>query len=447
MNIYFSGIGGSGLCPLAHLSLDCGYQVCGSDAQISSNTQELTVRGINITIGQSMEEIQKTYQKTPFDWIICTSALPQDHPHRVFADQNNIKITKRHELINTIVKDKNLKMIAVAGTHGKTTTTGMLVWIFKQLNIPISYLIGTNISYGQSGEYAQDSKYFVYECDEFDRNMLNFEPYLAIVPSLDYDHPDTYKTEKDYCESFIQFFSQCQSVISWQVVENYLNIVFEQYNLSFSRMLDGKEIYFLQDNEPNNQEYFLTTKWITLDGILKRRNGILCVIAIMNFLKDLKLDVDNIFAELNSFPGTQRRFEKLAPNLYSDYGHHPTEIIATLQMATEYLFQNQKLILVYQPHQNLRQHDIDIQNGYKNCFLGMDKVYWLPTHLSRENELPILTPKKLIKLSNHDTDPIFEASKMTKKLITTIKNHLKNGDLVLVMGAGSIDDWARENLV
>ena len=83
MNIYFSGIGGSGLCPLAHLSLDCGYQVCGSDAQISSNTQELTVRGINITIGQSMEEIQKTYQKTPFDWIICTSALPQDHPHRV----------------------------------------------------------------------------------------------------------------------------------------------------------------------------------------------------------------------------------------------------------------------------------------------------------------------------------------------------------------------------
>jgi UDP-N-acetylmuramate--alanine ligase len=254
MHIYFSGIGGSGLSPLANLALDCGFEVSGSDREDSQNLEDLKNRGAKITIGQSTQEIEQTYQNQPFDWIVITSALSADHPHKLFAEQNQLKITKRHELINFILQEKNLKLIAVAGTHGKTTTTGMLVWIFKQLRIPVSYLIGTNISYGRSGEYAPDSQYFVYECDEFDRNMLHFKPFLSVVPSLDYDHPDTYKTEKDYCESFIQFFSQSQNVVSWQIVEDYLTAVFDKSNLSFKRMLDGKEIYFLQDDEPTNQE-------------------------------------------------------------------------------------------------------------------------------------------------------------------------------------------------
>jgi UDP-N-acetylmuramate--alanine ligase len=247
MHIYFSGIGGTGLAPLAHLALDCGYNVTGSDIEGSQNVQDLIKRGVKITIGQSQEEILTIHQQNPIDWIIATSALPQNHPHKSFATDNNIKISKRHELINQIVKEKNLRLIAVAGTHGKTTTVGMIIWIFKQLQIAVSYLIGTNISYGRSGEFALGSQYFIYECDEFDRNFLNFEPYLSIIPSLDYDHPDTYKTEKDYCEAFVQFMSQSRCVISWEVVNKYMQEVYDRQKLSFTKMLDGREIYFLQD--------------------------------------------------------------------------------------------------------------------------------------------------------------------------------------------------------
>jgi UDP-N-acetylmuramate--alanine ligase len=471
MHIYFSGIGGTGLSPLAHLALDCGYTVSGSDREDSQNIQDLKVRGVSIQLVQSQEEISSVHAQNPIDWIIATSALPAEHPHKTFAEQNNIKITKRHELINLILKEKNLKLIAVAGTHGKTTTVGMMVWIFKQLQIPVSYLIGTNISYGRSGEFALGSQYFIYECDEFDRNFLNFEPYLSIIPSLDYDHPDTYKTEKDYSEAFVQFMSQSQCVVSWEVVNNYMQKVYSEQGLGYTKMLDGREIYFLQDDEPNNQEYYMIDRWIKLPGILIRRNALVAMSGLASFCN---MDMDQMLKVVASFPGTQRRFEKLAPNLYSDYGHHPAEIFATLQMAgevinEEYLNQTltfegkllaksgdihkQKLILVYQPHQNIRQHDLEIQQGYGHCFVNVEKVYWLPTYLSREySDLPILTPQEIIeksglKVSPKNTNVEFEVIDYGEELVKTIKNHVVVGDMVVIMGAGDIDAWGRGKLV
>jgi UDP-N-acetylmuramate--alanine ligase len=471
MHIYFSGIGGTGLSPLAHLALDCGYTVSGSDREDSQNIQDLKVRGVSIQLVQSQEEISSVHAQNPIDWIIATSALPAEHPHKTFAEQNNIKITKRHELINLILKEKNLKLIAVAGTHGKTTTVGMMVWIFKQLQIPVSYLIGTNISYGRSGEFALGSQYFIYECDEFDRNFLNFEPYLSIIPSLDYDHPDTYKTEKDYSEAFVQFMSQSQCVVSWEVVNNYMQKVYFEQGLGYTKMLDGREIYFLQDDEPNNQEYYMIDRWIKLPGILIRRNALVAMSGLASFCN---MDMDQMLKVVASFPGTQRRFEKLAPNLYSDYGHHPAEIFATLQMAgevinEEYLNQTltfegkllaksgdihkQKLILVYQPHQNIRQHDLEIQQGYGHCFVNVEKVYWLPTYLSREySDLPILTPQEIIeksglKVSPKNTNVEFEVIDYGEELVKTIKNHVVVGDMVVIMGAGDIDAWGRGKLV
>jgi UDP-N-acetylmuramate--alanine ligase len=471
LHIYFSGIGGTGLSPLAHLALDCGYSVSGSDREESQNIEDLRARGVKIDVVQSEDEIDLIHQETTIDWIIATSALPQDHPHKAFAAKNSIKISKRHELINLILEHKNLKLIAVAGTHGKTTTVGMIVWIFKQLGIPVSYLIGTNISYGRSGEFVLGSQYFIYECDEFDRNFLNFEPYLSIIPSLDYDHPDTYKTEKDYSEAFVQFMSQSQCVISWEVVNRYMQQVYADQGLGYTKMLDGKEIYFLQDDEPNNQEYYMIDRWIKIPGILKRRNALVAMSGLASFCR---MDMDDMLKVVASFPGTQRRFEKLAENLYSDYGHHPAEIFATLQMASEIIneqhmakldtmegklseksgeLHKQKLILVYQPHQNIRQHDADIQKGYGHCFGNASKVYWLPTYLSREyTDLPILTPQDIIEKSELKSNPKngsveFAITQMDDSLYGHLKNHLTAGDMVVIMGAGDIDAWGRDKFI
>ncbi len=455
MHIYFSGLGGSGLCPLANLAVDCGYLVSGSDRELSQNLESLSKRGIKYSLEQSESEIQIIHKKNSIDWLVYTSALPVDHPHILFAKKNGIKLTKRHDLINTILKDKNLKMIAVAGTHGKTTTSGMLVWLFKQLDIPVSYLIGSNISYGRSGEYDAKSEFFVYECDEFDRNFLNFKPYLSVIPSLDFDHPDTYKDEKDYVQSFIQFFGQSQQVLTWQQIINYAE------QSSNQTTLENLNLNLLQDNDIDNQSYFVNSNRITLPGFYNRRNSLLAVVTMISWIG---LDHDKILIAINSFPGTARRFEELQQNLFSDYGHHPKEIEATLNLASEVIRSNsqqqnqQNLILIYQPHQNIRQHDKDIQEGYANCFLQANKVYWLPTYLSREQgNLVILTPDELVtittlnykknKESNWSDLPELEIAALDDNLFSKIQEHLNHNDLVVCMGAGDVDSWIRKNLL
>ena len=441
-HIYFSGIGGTGLSALAHLALDCGYLVSGSDNQQSQNIIDLLDRGCNITIGQSYSEISALHSSNKIDEIVITSALPIDHPHLIFAVENNLKVSKRHELINRILVEKNLRLIAIAGTHGKTTTTGLAVWVFKQLQIPISYLIGTNISYGRSGEFALGSQYFVYECDEFDRNFLNFTPHISLIPSLDYDHPDTYPTEKDYVESFVQFFDQCENVLAWQDVETNINNVLNLSNMSLKNMLADGEIYFLDETAENNQQYFQDNDWVKLPGIHLRKNATLIIVMLAMFFKEV--DQNKVFKALADFPGTERRFEKIATNLYSDYAHHPTEIRATIQLAKELLTLNQKLVIVYQPHQNIRQHQKDIQTGYQTCFEDADEVLWLPTYLSREySKLPTLTPKEILTLSGLDSDSKFVISDFDEPTKELIKQHLAKENLVLCMGAGSIDGWVR----
>lgn len=413
MNIFFSGIGGVALGPLAQLAADAGHNVLGSDLAESLTTTELQHQGVNIRIGQSSEWIEAEHAKTPIDWFVYTAALPDDHPELVIAKSLGIKISKRDELINLLLREKNLKMIAVSGTHGKTTTTGMLIWAFKQLGIPVSYSVGTTLSFGPSGCYEPNSQYFIYECDEFDRNFLNFSPALSLVTSIGYDHTDTYPTKLDYLTAFDQFINQSGQTIGWQYDFKQLQTI-----PASAWQLDNKEILPIK-----------------LAGEHNRRNGTL-VLKALEFL-DLKCSP----TVLESFPGTNRRFEKLADNLYTDYGHHPTEIAATLQMAREL---SERVVLAYQPHQNIRQYEVKAM--YSNCFKDAEKIYWLPTYLSRESpDLAILTPDELIaNIANKDD---IQVAELDDELWTVLEIHRQNGDLVLCMGAGSIDNWLRSHLL
>jgi UDP-N-acetylmuramate--alanine ligase len=192
MHIFFSGIGGTAIGPLALIASQAGYEVSGSDKQDSQYIQYLRKHGIeNIHIGQTRENIAKVHDAKPIDWFVYTSALPLENPNApelIFCQEQNIKTSKRDELLNEILRQKRLKMIAVAGTHGKTTTTAMIVWLFKQLDMEISYSVGAKISFGDMGQYNKISKYFVYECDEFDRNFLAFKPFLSVISGFSWDH-------------------------------------------------------------------------------------------------------------------------------------------------------------------------------------------------------------------------------------------------------------------
>ena len=416
MNIYFSGIGGVGIGPLAEIAHDAGYQVQGSDQHDSLMTRELATRGISIELTQDGSFLEECHLKQPLDWFIYTAALPETHPELVRARELGIRTAKRDELLAHIIADKKLKLIAVAGTHGKTTTTGMMVWTLQELGIPVSYSIGTTLSFGPSGKFDPASEYFVYECDEFDRNFLHFKPHEAIITSIDYDHPDTYPTEEEYKSAFRQFIQGSEHAVLWQSDGDYIGSNYPN-------------AWFLQPDEVLD---------LNLAGEHNRRNATL----VLKALEHLGIGDDRENRSIiETFPGTNRRFEKLAENLYSDYGHHPVEIAATLQMARELA---DSVVLVYQPHQNVRQHEI--RDQYTDQFQLADTTYWLPTYLSREDpNLEILTAEQLAaNLTNRD---VVHISELNSELWQHIEKARRDGKLVLCMGAGSIDSWLRDHLV
>jgi UDP-N-acetylmuramate--alanine ligase len=413
MRIYFSGIGGAGLGPLAEIAHDTGHFVAGSDMNESLFTEKVINRNIEVNIGpQDGVFLRKLHDETPIDWFVHSSALPEDHPELLLAQELGLKISKRDALLAQIIDEKGLRLIAVAGSHGKTTTTGMLVWAFMKLGIPVSYSIGATVSFGPSGSYSPESNYFIYECDEFDRNFLAFQPYLSVITTVDYDHPDTYPTIDDYNQAFRQFGNQSRHVIGWQSQRGEL-------------FADHPSALILEDDSIAN---------IKLPGAHNRRNASLVVEA----LNILSLNTDNKALEiLDSFPGTHRRFEKLSEHLYTDYGHHPIEITATLQMAREL---SEYVVLIYQPHQNIRQHEVR-ELYVDTVFADASEVYWMPTYQSRENpELEILTPEQLTEQLSGTQVHI---AKLDDELWKAIQEHIKQGHLVLISGAGDIDTWIR----
>lgn len=415
MNIFFSGLGGVGMGPLAEIARDAGYKVFGSDVEDGLMTEKLRQDQIEVHIdGQDGSYLQTIHDSDPIDWFVYTPALTDNHPELLLAKELGIKTLKRGDYLAHFIKEKDLKLIAVSGTHGKTTMTGMLIWTMGELGLPISYSIGTTLSFGPSGKYDPASEYFVYECDEFDRNMLYFSPYLALIPSLDYDHPDTYPTPTDYLTAFREFAMKSTSVIAWD----------DQHAEAFEGL---HNVTLLASHKVNNN--------IAVVGLHNRRNAMMVQDAVSRL--GLSDDISDIILR---FPGTDRRFERLSDNLFSDYGHHPIEIASTLQLARE---MSDHVILVYQPHQNIRQHEI--KDEYTNQFELADEVYWLPTYLSREDKnLKILKPEDLI--GNITNKNHVHVADFNDELWNNIQKARSNGVLVLGMGAGAIDGWLREQL-
>lgn len=426
MHIYFSGIGGAGIGPLAQIAHQAGYKVSGSDKQDSSYLDYLRKHGItNIHIGQGQNEISKVHAADPIDWFVYTSALPLENPNApelVFCKDNGIRQSKRDELLNQILEAKHLKMIAIAGTHGKTTTTAMVTWLFKQLEEPASYLLPAKTSYAEMGEYDPKSTYFIYEADEFDRNFLAYEPAISLITGVSWDHHEIFPTREDYQAAFKDFISQSDNTYIWQEDADYLGLN------------NSSKINILDSGDPAIEGLKLLGRYNRMDAWL----------AIQSVHQATEQPVEKLVEIIDKFPGLSRRMEIVGSNLYSDYAHTPEKIRGAMSVALEMSEETgQHLVIVYEPLTNRRQHYM--LNDYKDCFDGADKLYWIPSYLAREDESQrIISPAELIQ---HLSDPsIAEAYKRDEKLKKTIVKHLLQGDMVVCMAGGggnSLDDWLR----
>lgn len=425
MHIFFSGIGGAGIGPLALVAKQAGYEVSGSDKQDSQYIEYLKKQGIaNISIGQTAENIAAEHERQPIDWYVYSSAVAieqPDGPEFTFCREQNIHMSKRDELLNQIIEDKQLKLIAIAGTHGKTTTTAMTIWLLKQLGKSMGYILPAKSSFAEMGAYESGAEYFVYEADEFDRNFLSFQPYLSLITGVDWDHPDVYPTREDYYAAFREFLEQSERAVLWDADAERLKI----------DSADAQIV--LMDDDPAIQT-------VTLAGLVNRQNAW----QVANAVHDLtKRPLEELVGRLNKFPGVARRFEQIIPGLYTDYAHTPPKIRGALQLAREVA--GKDVVVVYEGLHNTRQHFM--REDLYNLFDSVKKLYIVPSYLAREDEsLRLLTPDDLKLLLSTQAQTVTEAAALDENLRATIIRHLEAGDTVVCLTAGgghSLDEWLR----
>jgi len=428
MHIFFSGIGGAGIGPLAMIAKQAGYEVSGSDKQDSQYIAHLKKQGIDqITIGQTTEQIAAEHDRSPIDWYVYSSAVSKeqpDAPELVFCREQNIHMSKRDELLNKILEDKKLKLIAIAGTHGKTTTTAMAIWLLKQLNIPLSYLLPAKSSFADMGSYDPASEYFVYECDEYDKNFLSYTPYLALIAGIDWDHPDVFPTREIYNATFREFLEQCEQSVLWQGDVERLEIE-----------PDEKTQRILNEDDPAIQAT------LTLPGLVNRQNAWLVAQALQPIINQ---PLEEIVAHLNKFPGVGRRFEQIIPGLFTDYAHTPPKIRGALQLAHEVA--GKDVVVVYEGLHNTRQHFI--KDDLVHLFDSVKHLYIVPSYLAREDQsLKLLSQDDLKLMLSAEAQTVADVADLDDKLRQTILTHLQTGDTILCISGGggkSLDEWLRK---
>ncbi len=429
MHIFFSGIGGAGIGPLALIAKEAGHQISGSDKQDSEYIHYLQKKGLyDIYIGQTYEALAHTHKNNPIDWYVFSSAVEKenpDHPEFKFVAEHNIKQSKRDLLLNYLIKEKQLKVLAVAGTHGKTTTTAMLAWLFHSLNLPISWLVPAKISFGDTGRFDKDSRHFILEADEFDRNFLSFSPYMSLISGIGYDHHEIYPTEENYLDAFREFINKSAWKLLWQ--------------RDFSRLATRADASYLvlQETDPQLQQ-------LTLHGEVNRRNAWLVINAVHEITHE---PIEKLVAIMNKFPGVSRRMELIKKNLYTDYAHTPEKIQGAIDIGLELAARlGRRLVVVYEPLTNRRMHHT--HQAHHDLFNNVSKLYWVPSYLAREDpNLPVLTPTQLIGSLSPEAQAKAEPAELNNDLKKKIQHHRKHGGLVLCLSGGggnSLDEWLRK---
>jgi UDP-N-acetylmuramate--alanine ligase len=427
MHIYFSGIGGAGMAPLAMIAHQAGYKVSGSDKQDSQYLEFLRSHGItDIHVGQSRGAIASLHEDDPIDWLVYTSAVTMenpDAPELAYCREQDIRISKRDELLNLLLEEKGLDLIAIAGTHGKTTTTALVTWLFTELKEPVSYLLPAKTGFAEMGHYDPSGKYFIYEADEFDRNFLAYRPAISLITGVSWDHHEIFPTREDYQAAFQEFIGQSAHTFIWEEDAAYLALA-ESATLNVLS-IDEKQIGSIK--------------------LLGQYNRLDAWLAIQAVHKSTGRAVDELVEIASRFPGLSRRMEQIIPGLYSDYAHTPEKIRGAMSVAMEMAAETgQDVVVVYEPLTNRRQHYM--LDEYRDCFAGAKKLYWIPSYLAREDPgKRVIPPDELI---SHLSDPsIAEPMERDAKLKAAVEEHLKAGDMVVGMaggGGGSLDDWLRE---
>ncbi|HUV16648.1 MAG TPA: UDP-N-acetylmuramate--L-alanine ligase [Pelolinea sp.] len=442
---HFIGIGGAGLSPIARVLLEKGHQVSGSDLVMSRMAQELRDLGVKVSIGHDAANVFGA------DVVMRSSAIP-DNNVEVLAGMNaHIPVVKRVDFLEDLTTEK--EVIAVAGTHGKTTTTAMISSCLTELGKDPSFVIGGISKNLGTNAHAGEGEYFVIEADEYDRMFLGLSPQILIITNIEHDHPDCYPTPEEYFQAFVDFTGKIQPGGVLLACSDHPGTakLIHLVNGSFKLLTYGTKAdsnYLIRDihHVPGSGVCFRLSYLdfnVELNLIVPGNHNAYNATAALAVTHQLGLSSEKSIQSVEKYSGTGRRFDILGVvdgiTVIDDYGHHPTEIRATLS-ATRCRYPDQKIWAVWQPHTYSRTQTL--ADEFKAAFTDADHVIVTEIYASREKKQDYSSKEVVEKMSHPDVRQIAELSDVTDYLI----HHIKPGDVLLVLSAGDADQISRDVL-
>lgn len=435
---HFIGIGGIGMCGLAEILNNIGAIVTGSDANENANTEHLKKIGIKIFKGHKESHVGNA------DVVVYSSAIPFTNPEICEARKKNIPLIPRAEALAEIMRIR--RGIAVAGTHGKTTTTSLISSIFLEAELDPTIIIGGRFERIKSTALLGQGEWLIAEADESDGSFNKLSPEVAVITNIDSDHMDHFKTYENLKKAFLDFSYRVPFyglIIACgddptikQLFSDYnKRILFYGFNKDNDYILTGeKGEYTVERKDAVTYELQNLGKIkINIPGIHNALNSLASLVVGMA----AGINFETCALGLNKFEGVDRRFHyKGEANqilFYDDYGHHPTEVRATLQGFKE-KFEKNRIVVYFQPHRYSRtQH---CWQEFKNCFTQADILFLGDIYPAGENPLPGINSKKLLSEMNK---PDSYWCPKSDDQVEDIFKQLRPGDVFLTLGAG--DGW------
>jgi UDP-N-acetylmuramate--alanine ligase len=438
--VHFVGIGGAGMSAIAQILLDLGYKVSGSDLKSSEVTKRLGKNGAII-----FKNHCKSNVLDGVNLIVISSAIPSENEEVKEAEKRGIPVIIRAEMLGKLMKRQ--KGIAVAGAHGKTTTTSMISLLLQKNNMDPTLVVGGEINDIGSNARFGVGEYLVAEADESDGSFLLLEPYIAVVTNVEDDHLEHYGSIKKIQEAFIEFISKippdgkavlCNDDVFLNEIYKNINRNIVLFGIDNNADYCAKNINFL-NGESFSDIFYKGKKLGTLRLSVPGKHNIYNALASLAVGYELGLKFSEMDEILYSFKGVKRRFqflgEKNGIKIIDDYAHHPTEVKATIEAAKSSY--NNRIIVIFQPHRYSRTKQLYKEFG--EALINADQVIVTPIYSAGEKKINGVSAEKIVS-SAREIAP--DKPVLYLQDTNTIMNHLKKiicqGDMIITMGAGDI---------
>ena len=439
-HIHLIGIGGVSMSGIAEILHACGFVVTGSDAVQSENTDRLMKNHIPVKIGHDLESLEKA------NLVVYSAAIKKDDVELVRAKELNIPIIERGTFLGILTKSfKNT--ICVSGTHGKTTTTSMISLCFLQAGKDPSIQVGAYLKQLDANYRVGKSDYFIIEACEYVESYLKLFPKVEVILNIDNDHLDYFGSLENIVTSFSNYIKLIPDdgllVINWdddncRKIAKYTNAKVLTYGIKNENAnFVARNISFNSNGFPTFDVYYNNTfyKTITLSvpGIHNVMNALACIAVCYNY----GLEREDIKDALLKYTGAHRRFEFKGSfndvNVYDDYGHHPTEIVATAEALKQKKYNESWVI--FQPHTYSRTKNL--LDDFATALLNFDNIIVTDIYAARETNTYNISSKDLVdKITSLGRKAIYIQD--FNKIVKYVKENAKPGDIVLTLGAGTV---------